>query len=129
MTDPISDMLTRIKNSMLVGKRTTSVPLSKLRVNTLEVMKSSGFISDFKVIEAKPQGTITITIAGEDEPFAITEMKRESRPGRRSYVKASEMPRVMNGRGITVVSTSKGVMTGREARSNGIGGELICSMY
>jgi len=128
-TDPISDMLARIRNSMQVGKRTLVMPHSNLRVKTLEVMKNNGYIKDYKVIEAKPQGSISVTIAGEGEPFTITKMKRESKPGRRLYVKAGDMPRVMNGRGITIVSTSKGLMTGNEAQSQGVGGELMCSIY
>lgn len=128
-TDPVSDMLARIRNAMLVGKRTTNVPHSTLRVSTLEVLKESGYIHNFKVVESKPQSLITVQIAADGQPFTITEMKRESKPGRRLYVKAQDIPRVKNGRGITIVSTSQGVMTGDQARSKGVGGEIICSVY
>ena len=129
MTDPISDMLTRIKNSMLVGKRLTVVPHSNVRVSTLEVLKNNGYIKEYKIIESKPQDLISITIAEEGEPFTITELKRESKPGRRVYVKADSIPKVKNGRGIAIVSTSRGIMAGNEAKSQGVGGELICSVY
>lgn len=129
MTDPISDMLARIRNTMSVGKRVTRMPHSNAKVRTLEVLKSSGYIHDFEVIDQVPQKAIKVIIAEDEKPFTITKMQRESRPGRRVYVKADNVPKVMNGRGIAVISTPMGVMTGDEAKAKGVGGEVICSIY
>jgi len=129
INDPISDMLTRIRNAILSGSRTLSLPHSKNKANLLKVLKDNKYIVDYKVVDGKPQKSIDVIIAEEDSPITITEMKRESKPGRRMYVKAQDIPKVKNGRGITVVSTSQGLITGEEARSRGVGGELICSVY
>lgn len=128
-TDPISDMLTRVRNAMLIGSREVSLPFSKVKEQTLKVLTEANYIKSYKVEDTKPQKTIHITIAGDGESFKINEMKRISKPGRRQYSKANEMPRIMNGRGMLIVSTPKGMMTGDDAKSKGLGGELICSVY
>ncbi len=128
-TDPIADMLTRIRNAILVQKREVSLPHSNIKQAVAELLKKNGFLAGVKTIDASIGKTLVITINGENENAKITEIKRSSKPGRRLYVAAKDIPIIKRGRGIVVVSTSKGLMTGNEAKAQRIGGELICSVY
>lgn len=128
-TDPIADMLTRIRNAIAVNKREVSLPHSQVKENVAKILADSGFIKAVKSAEKDGRKILEITINGEDEAAKITEIDRMSRPGRRMYVKAAEIPTVRRGRGIVVVSTSQGVMSGMNAKAKNLGGELICRVY
>jgi small subunit ribosomal protein S8 len=128
-TDPIADMLTRIRNAINVRKGEVSLPHSKAKEAVAKLLKTNGFVKDVKVSDARIGKTLTIVIREERENAAITEIVRVSKPGRRYYAGAKEIPTVKRGRGIVIVSTSKGMMTGAEAKKAGIGGELICKVY
>jgi small subunit ribosomal protein S8 len=126
MSDPIADMLTRIRNAQSVNKATVSMPASKLKSAIASVLKDEGYIDDFAVqdVEGKPQLNISLKYyAGRP---VIEKIERVSRPGLRIYRGTQKIPAVMNGLGVTIVSTSKGVMTDRKARAAGIGGEVLC---
>lgn len=130
MTDPIADMLTRIRNAHLARHDKAVVPASKLKLAVAGILKDEGFISDFVHHEEGPQGEISIVLKYlPDGRPAIQKIERRSRPGRRYYVGKSEIPRVLGGLGLTILSTSRGVMSGREARKMGVGGEVLCSVY
>lgn len=128
-TDPIADMLTRIRNAIAVGKSEVTMPTSKLKQTVAEQLKKAGYVTAVKVVEAAPRGVLTITINNPGENATITEIDRISKPGRRVYAKAAEIPRVKNGRGIVLISTSQGVMTGDQAKKARLGGELLCKVY
>jgi len=128
-TDPIADMLTRIRNAILVRKTEIVLPHSKKKETVAKVLKDSRYINDVRVTDASIGKTMTIVINLDSENARINEIERLSRPGRRMYSSADEIPRVKNGRGIVVVSTSKGMMTGDEAKKQRLGGELICKVY
>ncbi len=128
-TDPIADLLTRIRNAVMVGKNEITVPSSKIKVTVAEQLKKAGYISGVKVESAKPRDILVVTINKLGENSTINEIKRLSKPGRRVYVSADEIPKVKSGRGIVLVSTSKGVITGSEAVKQRIGGELLLSVY
>jgi small subunit ribosomal protein S8 len=128
-TDPIADLLSRIRNAAAANKRSIVLPHSNLKQRVAEQLKAAGYVAEVKVTEAKPQANLEITIAEEGASCPITEIVRLSKPGRRMYAKADEIPSVKNGRGIVLVSTSKGVMTGKAARAQRLGGELICKVY
>lgn len=128
-TDQIADLITRIRNACLVGKNEVRVPTSKLKVAVAEGLKKAHFIDDAKVEAGKPRGTLVITINKEGENARITEIAKVSKPGRRIYAGADELPKVKSGRGIILVSTSKGIMTGEEARKNRLGGEILVRVY
>lgn len=128
-TDPIADMLTRIRNAIAVRKSEVVMPHSKVKQAVAELLKQSGFVKDVKVKELSLGKSLTIVINDENTTARITEIARLSRPGRRSYVGSGEIPMVKRGRGIIIVSTSKGMMTGDQARKQGVGGELICKVY
>jgi small subunit ribosomal protein S8 len=129
-TDPVADMLTRIRNASAARHEKVLVPNSRLKVRIAEVLKDEGFIKDFLVHQDGPQGAITVLLkySADREP-AISEIKRVSRPGLRRYVPTDSIPRVLNGMGIAILSTSKGVMADREARKQKVGGELICTVW
>lgn len=128
MQDPLSDMLTRIRNAQMVAKSEVVMPSSKLKVSVAAVLKSEGYIVDFSVSEdAKPQLTIALKYF-EGKPV-IAELDRVSRPGLRNYAGKDALPSVRGGLGIAIVSTSKGVMTDRAARAAGIGGEVLCTVF
>jgi small subunit ribosomal protein S8 len=122
-------MLTRIRNAIAVRKTEVTMPHSNVKQSVAELLKKAGFVSDVKVGEASIGKSLRIVINTEDENARITEITRLSKPGRRAYVGAAEIPRVKGGRGIVIVSTSKGMMLGNEAKKQGIGGELICKVY
>lgn len=128
-TDPIADMLTRIRNAINVRKNEVSMPHSKVKEAVATLLKSNGFVSNVKVSDATIGKTLTVTINGENENARITEIVRMSKPGRRYYSGSDAIPVVKRGRGIVIISTSKGLMTGAEAKKHGIGGELICKVY
>lgn len=128
-TDPIADMLTRVRNAVNAGKNEVRLPASKLKVTVAEQLKKAGYLSSVKVEQAKPQDEMVIMIHEAGEVPVFTEIERVSKPGRRVYAGASDIPKVKNGRGIVLVSTSKGVMTGVEAVKQRLGGELICKVY
>jgi len=127
MTDPIADMLTRIRNGQSAGKADVTMPSSKAKLAIAGVMKEEGYITDFAVSsDAKPNMTVTLKYY-QGSPV-IDEMKRVSRPGLRIYKNKDELPKVLNGLGIAIISTSAGVMTDKKARSEGRGGEVICTI-
>lgn len=128
-TDPISDMLTRIRNAIAVGKNEVSLPHSKTKQSVAELLKKSGFLQDVGVEGSGIDKKVLIKINPEAENARITEIARLSRPGRRLYAKAKDIPVVKQGRGLVIISTSKGIMTGDEAKKAKIGGELICKVY
>lgn len=128
-TDPIADLLTRIRNASAVGKTEVRVPASKLKKTIAEQLKKNGYLSDVKVESGTPRDTLVITINEAGSNATFTELTRVSKPGRRVYSKAADMPRVKSGRGIILVSTSKGVMTGTEAVKQKLGGELLLKVY
>jgi small subunit ribosomal protein S8 len=128
-TDPIADMLTRIRNAINVRKAEVSMPHSKVKEAVAELLKKNGFVAEVKVSDATIGKDLKIVINAEHENARITEITRMSKPGRRYYAGAGDIPTVKGGRGIVIVSTSKGMMTGAEAKKSGIGGELICKVY
>ncbi len=130
MTDPIADMLTRIRNAAAVRKATVDVPYSKLKAEIARILKEAGYIADAALVEAEPQNILRVTLKYIDgtKP-AISNIQRISKPGRRLYAKKGELPAILNNLGIAIVSTSQGLMTNSQARSKGLGGELICEVY
>lgn len=127
ITDPIADMLTRIRNAIMVRHDSVQVPASKMRISIAKILKEEGFITDFELVKGKPGRVIKIQLKYMDrETPAITALERASRPGLRVYVDRGEIPRLAGGLGIAILSTSKGVMSGQQARRQGIGGELLC---
>ena len=128
-TDQIADLLTRIRNSLMVGKNEIALPTSKLKVAVVEALKKAGYIADFKVIEQSPRGVLQVVIAEEGKVPAIHEIEKVSKPGRHVYVSADEIPKVKSGRGIVLISTSKGIMTGRDAVKNRLGGEILVRVW
>lgn len=128
-TDPIADMLTRIRNAINVGKTEVTLPHSKVKESIAKLLKSSGFIEEVKTSTAGIGKSLKIVINDENQPARITEIARLSTPGRRYYAGSADIPTVMRGRGLVIISTSKGMMTGRQAKKQGLGGELICKVY
>ncbi len=128
-TDPIADMLTRIRNAIMVNKSSTRMPHSNAKEAIAKILKNAGYLSNVKVEKIEGGKDLVIEINADGHNAVITEIKRLSKPGRRMYAIAGEIPYVKNGRGVVVVSTSKGVMTGSDASKQRVGGELICSVY
>ncbi len=128
-TDPIADMLSRIRNAIAVNKTEVSLPHSNVKEAVAKLLEQSKFIDKVNVEKAEVGKTLKITINQPQTNARITEIKRLSKPGRRYYSSADKIPTVMRGRGIVIVSTSKGMMTGAQAKKNGVGGELICKVY
>ena len=128
-TDPIADMLTRIRNAIAVRKTEVSLPHSNLKESVARLLAESNFIDGVSVSDAPVGKILTVRINGEDSNARITEIVRLSKPGRRYYVAAREIPVVKRGRGVVIVSTSQGMMTGDHARDQKVGGELICKVY
>jgi small subunit ribosomal protein S8 len=130
VTDTIADMLTRIRNANSMRYTEVKVPASKLKLELARILKEEGFIKDYKVLEETAQGTILLTLKyGEKKERVITGLKRISKPGLRVYAKADEIPKVLNGLGIAIISTSKGIMTDKEARNQGLGGEVLAYIW
>ncbi|MDX1765828.1 MAG: 30S ribosomal protein S8 [Candidatus Saccharimonadales bacterium] len=128
-SDPIADMLSRIRNAIMVNKNTVNLPHSKLKERIATILKEDGFLADVKTEKAGDFKRLLITIHEEGQNAAISEIQRISKPGRRQYAKAEEIPVILNGRGTVIVSTSKGLMNGDSARAKKVGGELICKVY
>lgn len=130
MTDPIADMLTRIRNAVQAKHKTVSIPSSGVKKEIARILKEEGYIDNFSVIEDKKQGIIKVTLRYvEDMGSAITEIKRLSKPGCRKYVGKDDVPSIINGLGTAVLSTSKGLLSGKNATAQGVGGELLFSVY
>ena len=125
MTDPIADFFTRIRNAVMGNKDKVLMPSSKMKVRITKILSEEGFIRNFRVIESKPQGVLKLYLKYKEGEPAIRGLKRVSRPGRRAYVKNDNLPKVLNGLGIAIVSTSAGVMTDQVCREKGIGGEVL----
>ncbi len=128
-TDPISDMLTRVRNAIAVNKTEVRMPHSKIKQSVAQLLKENNFIDGVQSQGDGVAKTLVITINKEDSNARITKIQRVSRPGRRLYTAADKIPKIMRGRGIVIVSTSRGLMTGDEAKKSRIGGELICTVY
>ena len=128
-TDPIADMLTRIRNALMVRKTSVDVPYSNVKHQIAKILKANNYIDDLKVSGEGKDKKISLELHAALAPARITEITRISKPGRRVYTGSTEIPRVKNGRGIVVMSTSKGLMTGDEAKNNKVGGEVLCSVY
>lgn len=128
-TDPIADLLTRIRNAVMVGKNEIRVPSSKMKVTVAKELKKANYLSEVKVESTKPRDTLVIVINQPGENANITEITRLSKPGRRVYVSANDIPMVKNGRGMVLVSTSQGVLPGRDAFKKRLGGELLLKVY
>ncbi len=130
MTDPIADLLTRIRNANMAKQQKVDIPSSNLKVSIANVLRSEGFIKNYKVIADEKQGILRIYLKYIDDKESIfNEIKKVSKPGGRIYVKSDEIPKVKNGLGIAILSTSKGIVTDKTARELGVGGELICTVW
>ena len=131
MTDPIADYLTRVRNAIMAGHRVVEIPASNLKREITKILMEKGYILNYKFVDEGPQGSIKIALKYDpvNKVNAIKKLIRVSSPGLRKYVGYKEMPRVLNGLGIAVVSTSKGVMTDKEARELKVGGEVMCYVY
>ncbi|MBE0476803.1 MAG: 30S ribosomal protein S8 [Coriobacteriia bacterium] len=130
MTDPIADMLTRVRNANSAFKTTASIPSSRKLVEIARILKEEGYIVDYRVVAGEPQATLEITLKyGPKKERTITGVRRISRPGLRVYAKKDELPRVLGGLGTAVISTSSGVMTDKQARVAGVGGEVIAYIW
>lgn len=129
MTDPIADMLTRIRNGNMKKHESVEVPASNMKKSLAQILLDEGYIKGFNVVEDKKQGMITIDLKYVDDQRVISGLKRISKPGRRVYVRANEVPRVLDGLGIAVLSTSHGVLTDKQAREEGVGGEVLCYIW
>jgi small subunit ribosomal protein S8 len=130
MTDPIADFLTRIRNGIRARKQLVECPRSNLKLRIAEILRQEGFLDGVLTAENAHQGTISVTLRYDGKAgCAISGLRRVSRPGQRKYVPATQVPRVRNGLGIAILSTSQGVMTDREARKRGVGGEVLCEVW
>ena len=130
LADPIGDMISRIKNAQMRQLNKVIIPNSKFRAKILDVLKHEGYISDYKfVAESKNKGTLLVDLKYSNGLTVIKEIKRVSKPGRRIYARADSIPRIQNGLGLAIVSTSKGIMTDNDARNQKIGGEIICRIF
>lgn len=130
MTDPIADMLTRIRNASRVNHDSVDIPASKMKVAMARILKSEGYVRDFNYIPDSRQGVVRIYLKyGSNREKVITGIKRISRPGLRVYANKNEVPRVLGGLGIAILSTSRGLMTDRQARQEGVGGEVVCYVW
>ncbi|MDO4741845.1 MAG: 30S ribosomal protein S8 [Candidatus Saccharibacteria bacterium] len=128
-TDQVADFITRIRNAVMVGKNEILVPTSKLKQAIVEILVKNGYLASYNIEEAKPRNILHVVIANPGEIAKINEITKVSKPGRRVYSAADELPVVKSGRGTVIVSTSKGLMTGREAKKNGLGGEILIRVW
>lgn len=129
MTDPIADMLTRIRNSAMVKGEKVDIPASRIKLEIAKILKEEGFIKAYKILKDKKQGILRLTLRYLEAENAITGLKRISKPGRRVYVGSGEIPRVMGGVGIAILTTSKGLVSDKTGRLEGLGGEVICYIW
>ena len=128
-TDQIADLITRIRNAIMVGKTEVRVPTSRLKVAVVEGLKRSGYIDSYEIKSAKPRDILKVTINAADAPARINEISKVSKPGRRIYTGAADIPTIKSGRGTVLISTSKGIKTGREAKKERLGGEILVKVY
>jgi small subunit ribosomal protein S8 len=130
MTDPIADMLTRIRNAWVVNKETVEIPSSNMKKSIADILLKEGYVSDVKLVEDGLAGKIVITLkyAGKKKPV-INGLKRVSKPGLRTYAGVEDMPKVMDGLGVAIISTNKGVMTDKQAKAENVGGEVLCYIW
>ena len=128
-TDQIADLITRIRNAVMVGKNEILVPTPKLKTQVVEVLAKNGYVASFEVIDGKPRGMLKVIINEVGTNAKINEISKVSKPGRRVYSAADDLPVVKSGRGMIIVSTSKGLMTGREAKKNRLGGEILVKVW
>ena len=128
-TDQIADLITRIRNAIKVRKNEIFVPTSKLKVGVVEVLKKNGYVAEYEVVDGKPRGTLKVIINEAGTNAKINEISKVSKPGRRVYSAADDLPTVKSGRGMIIVSTSKGLMTGREAKKQRLGGEILVKVW
>jgi small subunit ribosomal protein S8 len=130
MTDPIADMLTRVRNACRAGHRKVDIPSSRMKREIARILKESGFVHNYAYIDDNRQGYLRLYLKySPDEESAIQGLNRESRPGLRKYVGKDAIPRILNGLGVAILSTSKGILTDRTARREGVGGEVLCSVW
>ncbi|MDR9458522.1 MAG: 30S ribosomal protein S8 [Dehalococcoidia bacterium] len=129
VTDPIADMLTRIRNAVLARHEFTLVPSSRMKLSIAKILKEEGFIRDYEVLKGQPQRVIKIYLKYAEKEPVISGLKRISKPGLRIYVQRKEIPRVYGGTGIAIISTPKGVMIGQQAWRQGLGGEMLCYVW
>lgn len=130
MTDPVADMLTRIRNGCQAKNDKVSIPLSRLKIEVVKVLKEEGYVKNFKVSRDKARGVLTVFLKYDDKNTSvIMGIKRVSKPGKRVYATKDRLPKVMSGLGVSILSTSKGIMTGEEAGKAGIGGEVLCEVW
>ena len=128
-TDQIADLITRIRNAIEVGKTEILVPTSKLKVAVVEVLAKGGYLSSYEVLDGSPRGMLRVVINEPGTVAKVNEIEKVSKPGRRVYAKADELKAVKSGRGMVIVSTSRGLMTGREAKKNRLGGEILVRVW
>jgi small subunit ribosomal protein S8 len=129
MTDPIADMLTRFRNAAAIRKPEVVLPHSKMKYDIAKILEKEGFVGGVERIEAKPAPQLKVSLKYDKDGSAFQHVQRVSKPGRRIYAGKSDLPRVLNGIGISIVSTSAGMMTNKQARKRGLGGEIICEIY
>jgi small subunit ribosomal protein S8 len=133
VNDPIADMLTRVRNALTAGHREVSIPFSKMKGELVRVLKEEGYIEDYEIVKGHPYGTIDVKLkyfgSRRDRRAVITGLERVSKPGRRIYVGKDEIPWVLSGMGVAILTTNKGLMTGQQARHMGIGGEVLCYVW
>ena len=130
MTDPVADMLTRIRNANQAGHQTVDIPASKMKMSIASILKEEGYIKEYEVIEDEKQGVLKIELKyAPGKTRVISELRRISKPGLKVYVKADDVPRVLGGLGIAIISTSKGIISDKDARRIGVGGEVICYVW
>jgi len=130
MTDPIADMLTRIRNAIIASYDTVEIPSSKIKIDIAKILKFEGYIRNYKLVQGTTQGSIVIYLKyNDDKSPVIKGLRRISKPSCRVYARSKKVPKTLNNLGITVVSTSRGVMSDREARKAGVGGEVVCSVW
>ena len=129
VTDPIADMLTRIRNANTMRYKEVEIPSSKVKVEIAKILKNEGFINDYKIKKNNVQDIIVLNLKYNNKERVITGLKRISKPGLRVYAKSSEIPKVLNGLGIAIISTSKGIMTGKDAKAANLGGEVLAYIW
>ena len=129
MTDPIADMLTRIRNAITAKKETVEIPASNMKKAIADILLSEGYVKDVKIVEDGYNGKIAITLKYSDKKSVIIGLKRISKPGLRTYSGVEDMPKVLNGLGTVILSTNKGILTGKQAKAAGVGGEVLCYVW
>jgi small subunit ribosomal protein S8 len=129
MTDPISDMLTRIRNAIMARHTRVMIPASNMKIAIAQILKEEGYIKDYDVVKDSPQGTIRLTLRYVDKRPVLSQLKRISKPGLRVYTRRESIPRVRGGLGTAILSTPQGLMTGRKAYQLGLGGEVVCYVW